>query len=140
MNFDPMIFIEQHVDAILIYGLPLMFMVSDTLMKMWAGQTDFSNLPADVSMAGLALLGGTAATLVARNMVPGSATIAAFVVFFICLIGWFRCLKYAEDHRKGKTGDTLIKPDLRSVAIGALVAALCWNGSRYLLTHFSRPI
>jgi len=66
MSFDPMIFIEQHLDAILIYGLPLMFMVCDTLVKMWAGQTDFSNLPADASMAGLALLGGTAATLVAR--------------------------------------------------------------------------
>ena len=66
MSFDPMIFIEQHLDAILIYGLPLMFMVCDTLVKTWAGQTDFSNLPADASMAGLALLGGTAATLVAR--------------------------------------------------------------------------
>ncbi len=140
MNFDPMIFIEQHLDAILIYGLPLMFMACDTLMKWFAGQRDFSSLPADASMAGLALFGGTATTLVARNMVPGGATIAAFFGFFGGLFLWFLCLWWTEAHRKKKKGNTLIKPDLRSFVIGAVVVALCWNGSRYLLTHFSFPI
>ncbi len=137
MNFDPMIFLEQHLDAILIYGRPLMFMACDTFMKMWAGQKDFSNLPADASMAGLALFGGTAATLVARNMVPGPTTAVAFVGFFIGLFCWFGCLKLAEIRRNGKTGNMLIKPDLRTFALGAFVAACCWNGSRYLLNHFS---
>ena len=140
MSLDPLIFIEAHLDDILIYGLPVMFMVLDTAMKALAGQKDFSGLPADASLAGLSLFAGTAATLVARNMVPGRATVSAFIGFFVALFFWFLCLKLTERHRKKATGDALLKPDLPSFALGALVVAFCWNGSRYLLNHFSFPI
>jgi len=140
MILDPFGFIESHLDTILTYVVPFAFVGVDTSMKSATGQKDFSGVPADASMAGLSLFAGTAATLIARNMVPGRATVVAVMAFFAGIFCWFKCLKRAETQRKGKKEGTVIKPDLRSYILGVIVVALCWNGSRYLLNHFSFPI
>ncbi len=141
MNFEELLILtERHLDTILTYGLPFLFVVVDTIMKLYTGQKDFSSLPADASMAGLALYAGTSAVLLAKQVLPGTAAVSALLWLVPCLVAWFSCLKLAERHRMGKPDTLLLKPDLPSLIVGALVVSFCWNGSRYLLNHFSISI
>jgi hypothetical protein len=143
MNLDPAqlwIFTERHLDSILTYGLPFLFLAGDTIMKWSTGQKDFSSLGADASLSGVALYVGTFLALIAKQVLPGTAAASAVILLFPSLLAWFFCLKLIEGHRKGRTGDMLVKPDLPSFILGVLVVSFCWNGSRYLLSHFNFPV